>query len=109
MVGTLQEIMCRYMDEKKEPLKGCLLAALESKEQYLCILVESLGTPVPSEELKLSELLTNAGLFIMEEKFNRDGRNRYKQFYLTEEGRQIAEQIKREGYDGEIPQSVPAI
>ena len=70
MVGTLQEIMCRYMDEKTESLKGCLIAALESKEQYLCLLVESLGTPVPSEELKLSELLTNAGLFSMEEKFN---------------------------------------
>jgi hypothetical protein len=109
MVGTLQEIMCRYMDEKNESLKGCLVAALESKEQYLCLLVESLGTPVASEEIRLSELLTSAGLFRMEEKFNRDGRNRYKQFYLTEEGRQVAEQIKREGYDGEIPQSVPAV
>ncbi len=98
--------MCRYMDEKSDTLKGCLLAALESKEGYLCILVESLGTPVPSDELNYSELLTKAGLFWEEERITRNGRNRYKLFHLTEAGRRIAEQTKEEGFDGEIAENM---
>ncbi len=106
---TLQDFMCHYMEEKSDPLKGCLLAALENKEGYLCLLVESLGTPVVSEEIRLSEMLTNAGLFWTEEKLNRDGRNRYKLFHLTDAGRQIAERTKSEGFDGKIAQNIPAI
>jgi hypothetical protein len=101
--------MCKYMDEKGDPLKGCLLAALENKDGYLCLLVESLGTSVVSEDIRLSELLTNAGLFWVEEKLTRDGRNRYKLFHLTDAGRQVAEQTKQEGFDGKIAQDIPAI
>jgi len=71
------------MDEKSEYLKGCLLAALDSQEGYLCLLIESLGTPVPSEDVRYSELLVDAGLFREETKITRNGRNRYKLFYLT--------------------------
>jgi hypothetical protein len=106
---TLQDFMCQYMEEKSDPLKGCLLAALENKEGYLCLLVESLGTPVVSEDIRLSELLTSAGLFWAEEKLTRDGRNRYKLFHLTAAGREIAERTKSEGFDGEIAQNIPAI
>ncbi len=104
---TLQDYMCRYMDKKSDTFKGCLLAALESKEGYLCTLVESLGSPVTSEELRYSELLTSAGLFWEEEKITRNGRNRYKLFYLTDAGRRIAEQTKAEGFDGELAQNAP--
>jgi hypothetical protein len=106
---TLQDYMCQYMDEKSERLKGCLVAALESKEGYLCILVESLGTPVVSEDLRYSELLANAGLFWVEEKITRNGRNRYKLFHLTDVGRRIAKQTKVDGFDGELAQSVEAV
>ncbi len=103
---TLQDYMCRYMDEKSDELKGCLLAALENKDGYLCILVESLGTPVPSEDLNYSELLTKAGLFWEEEQITRNGRNRYKLFHLTDAGRRVAEQTKDEGFDGKIADSI---
>jgi hypothetical protein len=102
MVESLQDYMCRYMGEKSDSFKGCLLAALESKEQYLCILVESLGTPVPSDDLRYSELLTNAGLFREEDRITRNGRNRYKLFHLTDAGRQVAELTREEGFDGKV-------
>ncbi|MCL2477675.1 hypothetical protein [Candidatus Bathycorpusculum sp.] len=110
MVEHLQEYLCRYMDEKSEYLKGCLLAALDSQEGYLCLLIESLGTPVPSEDVRYAELLVDAGLFREETKITRNGRNRYKLFYLTAQGRRIAEYIKEEGFDGKIPENaVPAV
>jgi hypothetical protein len=102
---TLQNYMCRYMDEKSNELKGCLIAALESKEGYLCLLIESLGTPVPSEDLNYSELLSKAGLFWDEERITRNGRNRYKLFHLTDAGRRVAELTKEEGFDGKITEN----
>ena len=96
MSQKLQDYMCKYIQEQTEPLKGCLLAALNSKEQYLSLLDESLGTPTPSIDLKLCELLANAGLFREETKLNRDGRNEYKLFYLTDLGKEMAMQIKKE-------------
>jgi hypothetical protein len=96
MSQQLQDYMCKYVQEKTELLKGCLLAALNSKEQYLSLLDESLGTPTPSIDLKLCELLANAGLFREETKLNRDGRNEYKLFYLTDLGKEMAMQIKKE-------------
>ena len=96
MSQKLQDYMCKYVQEQIAPLKGCLLAALNSKEQYLSILDESLGTPTPSTDLKLCELLAQAGLFREESKLNRDGRNEYKLFYLTATGKEIAMQIKKE-------------
>lgn len=98
------------MEEKSEHLKGCLLAALDSKDGYLCLLIESLGTPVPSEDVRHAELLVDAGLFREETKITRNGRNRYKFFYLTAQGRRLAEHIKEEGFDGKIPENtVPAV
>lgn len=109
MVESLQDYMCKYMQEQNEPLKGCLLAALNSKDQYLSLLDQSLGSPVLSNDIRLCEMLTAAGLFREEVKLTRDGRNRYKLFYLTDNGKHLAEQIKEEGFDGEVPQSIPVI
>ena len=97
----------KYMQGQTEALKGCLVAALDSREQYLSLLDESLGTRVPSVDIKLCEVLVEAGLFREEIKITRDGRNRYKVFYLTDSGRQMAQQIKTEGYSGKVPQNTP--
>src|SRR5208283_4557214 len=96
MSQKLRDYMCKYIQKQTEPLKGCLLAALNSKEQYLSLLDESLGTPSPSIDVKLCEFLAQAGLFREENKLTRDGRNQYKLFYLTDLGKEIAQQIKKE-------------
>jgi len=107
MVEKLEDVLVKYIQNKSEPIKGCLIAALDSREQYLSLLDESLGTPVPSMNIKLCDLLVEAGLFREEIKITRDGRNRYKIFYLTDSGRNIAQQIKAEGYKGSVPQNTP--
>ncbi len=109
MSENLQNIMCQFMEKKSDPLKGCLVAALKSRDHYLSLLDESLGSPIPSENIRMCELLTDAGLFREEIKLNRDGRNRYKLFYLTDSGRELAERIEQEGFGGAIPESIPVI
>ena len=104
MVQSLEDFLCNYMLSQAKPLKGCLLAAINSKDCCLSLLDESLGTPVPSEDLKLCGLLAAAGLFREEIKLTRDGRNRYRLFYLTDSGRQMAEQAKTEESTGTNPE-----
>ncbi len=106
MVETLQDYMCKYMAQNTEALKGCLLAVLDSKEQELSLQDQRLGTPTTSEDLKLCELLADAGLFREEIKLTHDGRNRYKLFCLTDKGKELAAQVKQEGYTGRMPESV---
>ncbi len=105
MVGTLQDHMCRFIQDQTQSLKGCLVAAFDSREHYLSLLDESLGTPISSANTKLCELLADAGLFREEVRLTRDGRNRYKIFHLTDIGMETAKQIKSEGYNGPIPQN----
>lgn len=106
LVGqTLHDYLCRYMDKKSDELKGCLLAALESKEGFLSILVESLGSPVVSENQNSAELLIKAWLFWEEERMTRNGRNRYKLYHLTDTGRRVAMQTKDEGYSGKTAEN----
>ncbi len=103
----LQDFMCKYIQEQTQALKGCLIAVLNSKGQYLSLLDESLGTSTRSEDIKMCELLVDSGLFREEIKLTRDGRNRYKVFYLTPRGVEMAEKIKVEGYSGKLPESTP--
>jgi hypothetical protein len=103
----IQDFMCKYTERQTERLKGYLLAAYDSREHYLSLLDESLGTSTQSEDIKLCDMLTSAGLLREEVRITRDGRNRYKLFYLTDEGTEIAKKIKEEGYTGSIPQSTP--
>lgn len=107
MVDCLQEFLCKYLEEQCEVFKGCLVAAYDSREHYLSLLEESLGTSNPSKELRFCQLLVNAGLFKEETKTNRNGRNRYKIFYLTDKGMEISKQIKEEGFSGPVPQNTP--
>jgi hypothetical protein len=109
MVDRFEDYMAKYFQGESEVFKGYLFGALESKDESLCFLDESLGDHVISEEIRNCELLTGAGLFREEIKLTRDGRNLYKIFLLTPTGKEMAEQIKQEGYKGKIPQSVPMI
>ena len=109
MAEDFDDLMCRYVGTRSHDLKGCLVAAFKSRDHYLSLLDESLGSPIPNDEIRNCEVLADAGLFREEIKLNRDGRNRYKLFYLTEKGQQIAEQIIAEGFNGSIPESVPVI
>ena len=105
LVQNLEDYLCKYVQSQTELLKGCLLAALNNKDHYFSLLDESLGTRVQSVDLALCDFLSSAGLFRDEIKLTRDGRNRYKLYHLTEAGTEIAEQAKKEGYKGKVPQS----
>jgi hypothetical protein len=107
MVENLQDYLCRYIQGQSDSLKGCLVAAYDSREHYLSLLDESLGTPVPSNDIRMCEVLVGANLLREEVKVTRDGRNRYKVFYLTDQGKEIAKKIKEEGFDGSVPQNTP--
>ena len=109
MVEKFADFICKYIQGKAEVFKGYLLAALENKEGYVCFISESLGTDMSIEDVRNGELLADAGLFKEETKFTRSGKNRYQIFHLTDLGREMAEQIKNEGYDGKIPESAPII
>ena len=96
MTQKLEELMCKHIQNQTGTLKKYLLAASDSQEQYLCYLYVSIGTVVPSIDIRNCELLTDAQLFKEEVKLTRDGRNRYKHFYLTDLGKEIAMQMKEE-------------
>ncbi len=107
MVENLQDYLCKYMQQQTEALKGCLIGVFDSREHYLSLLDESLGTPTGSNEIKLCELLANSGLLREEIRVTRDGRNRYKVFYLTEPGLEMAKRIKQDGFNGPLPLNTP--
>ena len=105
MVVNLEEYMCTYMKSLANPLKGCLLAALKSKDGYLSLHDERLGSTIESVDLKLCGLLASAGLFREEEKLTMDGHNHYRLFYLTDVGKKMAEQADSEGHSTTMPKS----
>jgi hypothetical protein len=108
MSETFEDFMCKYIRGQIAVFKSYLLAALDSQDKYLYYLDVSLGTPLPSIDIKNCELLTEAGLFREEVKVTRDGRNRYKLFYLTDLGREMVEKIKEQNYAEDVPQKLQA-
>jgi len=105
MSQKFDDHLCKYIKDQTSLFKRYLLAALDNQDQYLSFLDESLGTPLPSVDVRNCELLTDAGIFREEVKLTRDGRNRYKMFYLTELGKEMALQIRDESYTEELPPS----
>jgi hypothetical protein len=105
MSETFEGFMCKYIQGQTVIFKKYLLAALDSQDKNLLFLDMSLGTPLPSMDIKNCELLTEAGLFREEVKTTRDGRNRYKLFCLTDLGMEMVEKIKEQNYSEEMPES----
>ena len=105
MTQKFEDFMCKYILTQTSILKKYLLAASDSQDQFIWYMDISLGTLIPSIDIKNCEVLTDAGLFREEIKLTRDGHNRYKLFYLTELGKEMTQQIKEDSYSNEVPQN----
>jgi hypothetical protein len=107
MVEKFEDYICKYIQDQAVVYKKYLLAALDNQDQYLNYLDMSLGSPVPSIDVRNCEMLTDAKLFRVEIKLTRDGRNRYELFYLTDLGKEMAQQIRKESLVDEMTESPP--
>jgi hypothetical protein len=105
MSERFEDYICKFIKEQTDLFKRYLLAALDNQEQTLRFLDASLGTVIPSVDIRNCELLTDAHIFKEEVKITRDGRNRYKLFFLTDLGKDMAQQIREESYTEEMPPS----
>ena len=105
MSQKFEEHMCKYTQDQADVLKSYLLATLDSKDQCLYYLDSRLGTALPSMDIRNCELLADARLFREEIKITLDGRNRYKLFYLTDLGKEMAKNMRDESLTDEMPES----
>jgi hypothetical protein len=106
MSQKFEEFMCKFVSEQTSVLKSYLLAALDSEDGRLYILDSRLGTSIPSMDIRYCEFLTEARLFREELKLTLDGRNRYKLFYLTDLGKEMAKLLKDESFTNDVPESL---
>ncbi len=107
MTQDFENHMCKFIQEQSRVLKQYLLAASDSKDQCLYYLENRLGTTLPSVDIRNCELLVEARFFRGEVKLTQDGRNRYILFYLTDLGKEIVQNIKKESVSDEINESMP--
>ena len=91
-----ENYMCDYIKTRIGVFKRYILAALDNRDGYVWYLEASEGMIIPNSDLKNCEVLRDAGIFREDTRITRNGRNTYKFFYLTENGKKIAEQIKDE-------------
>jgi len=105
MSQKFEEYICKFIQYQSGILKSYLLATLDSKDQCLYYLDSRLGTSLPSMDIRNCELLVDARLFREEVKLTQDGRNRYKLFYLTDLGGELAKQMTEESVTSEMPES----
>lgn len=96
MSEKLADFLSNYMKSRVGVLKKYLLASLDNKDQCIWYLESSEGMIIPSSDLKNCELLRDAQIFNEDIRISRNGRNSYKVYCLTEFGRQLADQIKKE-------------
>ncbi len=96
MSENLESYLSNYIKTRVGVFKKYLLAALTSKDQCVWYLEASEGMIVPSSDLKNCELLRDAQIFNEDTRISRNGRNTYKIFCLTDLGRKIAEQLRKE-------------
>jgi hypothetical protein len=91
-----ETFLCDYLKGRVGIYKKYLLALLDNKEGCVWYLLYSEGMIVPNSDLKNLELLRDAGLVREDTRISRNGRNTYKLFFLTDNGRKIAEEMKAE-------------
>ncbi len=96
MSQKLGNYLCDYIRGRVGVLKKYLLAALDNPDHGISYLESSEGMVIPSSDRKNCELLRDAGIFREDIKLSRHSRNSYKLFYLTELGKQFAEELKQE-------------
>ncbi len=109
MSQKFEEYICKFVQEQSSIFKSYLLAALDSKEQCLFYLDSRLGTSLPSMDIRNCEFLADARLFREEVKLTMDGRNRYKLFYLTDFGKEMALRTKSGSMTEELPEAPSAV
>jgi hypothetical protein len=107
MSQELSEYLSNYIESRVGVFKKYLLAALDNKDQCLWYLESTAGMVIPSSDLKNCELLRDAQLFHEDIRISRNGRNTYKIYCLTELGRKLAMEIKKEGLEHQKPEKTP--
>jgi len=96
MSVKFETFLCDYLKGRVGIYKKYILAALDNKDGCIFYLEYSEGMKLPNSDLKNCELLRDAGIFREDTRMSRNGRNTYKLFMLTENGKKIAEEIKAE-------------
>jgi hypothetical protein len=107
MSDELGEYLSTYIKDRVGVFKKYLLAALDNKDQCIWYLESSEGMLAPSSDLKNCQLLRDAQLFNEDIRISRNGRNTYRIYCLTELGRKLAAEIKKEGLEGKKPEEAP--
>ncbi len=107
MSERFEKYLCDYFQGRVGTYKRYLLAALDSPDQSIWYIESSQGTSVPSVDIWNCDFLVAANLFREEYKISRDGHNRYKVYYLTPVGKEMAQQMKEECARGDMPEGCP--
>jgi hypothetical protein len=107
MSDELGEYLSTYIRSRVGVFKKYLLAALDNKDQCIWYLESTEGMLVPSSDLKNLQLLRDSQLLSEDIRISRNGRNTYKIYCLTELGRKLATEIKKEGLEGKKPEKAP--
>jgi hypothetical protein len=100
MSEELERYLSSYIQSRVGVFKKYLLAALDNKDHCIWYLESTEGMLVPSSDLKNVQLLRDAQLFTEDVRMSRNGRNTYKIYCLTELGLKLANEIKKEGLEG---------
>ncbi len=96
MSVKFENYLVEYIKTRVGIFKKYMLAALDNKDGCVWYLEYSEGMVMPNSDLKNCELLRDAQIFSEDTRLSRNGRNTYKIFCLTENGRKITEEIKAE-------------
>ena len=100
MTEELGAYLSSYIKTRVGVFKKYLVAALDNTDHCIWYLESTEGMLTPSSDLKNCQLLRDAQLFHEDVRISRNGRNTYKIYCLTELGKKLAEEIKREGLEG---------
>lgn len=107
MSTKLANYLSEYIQSRVGVFKKYLLAALDNKDHCLWYLESSEGMVIPSSDLKNCELLRDAQLLHEDIRVSRNGRNTYKIYCLTELGKKMAEEMKKEAAISEDEEKGP--